>query len=69
MRKKPLPQFKSHDEAIAYYSKYGEFDKPHGRIGENYECVLYTYKVKDGRTLRLKIYDDGRVEELVIPKR
>lgn len=65
--KKPLPQFNSLDEAKAFYSKYGSLT-PHGRIGQNYECMLYTYKVKDGRLMRLKLYDDGRVEELEIPK-
>lgn len=71
MKKKPLPQFNSHAEAIEFYSKYGKFDPPHphGRIGANYEWLLYTYKVRDGRRMALKISNDGRVEEHVIPKR
>lgn len=69
MKKKPLPQFNSLAEAKAFYEKYGKFDPAHGRIGQNYECVLYTYRVNDGRVMKLKLYDDGRVEELEIPKR
>ncbi|RPK19994.1 hypothetical protein [Paenibacillus xylanexedens] len=58
---KTLPQFKSLDEAIAYYKMYGEL-KYFGRAGERYEYCVYNYHVRDGRTLGINIYDDGKVE-------
>lgn len=64
MPKKPLPQFNSLAEALAFYKQYGELI-PGGRINEKY---LYTYKVKDGREMRMYFYLDGRVEELKFEK-
>ncbi|WDI05028.1 hypothetical protein PUW25_26020 (plasmid) [Paenibacillus urinalis] len=58
---KPLPQFDSLDEAVKYYEKYGELIY-FGRSGLNYEYCVYNYRVRDGRLLRMNIYNDGRVE-------
>lgn len=62
--RKPLPQFKSLKESQEFYAKYGEM-KYWGRIGEVCEACLYSLNVIDGRTMRLLLYDDGKVEELV----
>lgn len=67
MPKKPLPQFNSLAESLAFYKQYGELI-PGGRDGDRGERHLYTYNVKDGRVLHLNFYKDGRVEELKIPK-
>ena len=63
--RKPLPQFNSLQESVDYYSKYGKLQY-WGVI--DIGCKFYSLDVVDGRLLRLKLYDDGRVEELIIPK-
>lgn len=66
MRKKELPQFNSLAEAKAYYVKYGRLEY-FGRGGANYEYCIFNYHVKDGRLLRINIYDSGKVEERIMP--
>lgn len=61
MLKKPLPQFNSHDEAVDYYSKYGKLEY-FGHAGYKGEYCVYNYHVRDGRLLRINIYESGRVE-------
>lgn len=61
MTKKELPQFKSGKEAVAYYERFGKLEY-FGRAGAKYEYCVYNYHVKDGRLLRINIYDDGKVE-------
>lgn len=62
MKKKQLPQFSSLEEAKKYYEKYGKLEF-FGRGGHMYEYCIYNYRVKDGRKLRINIYNDGRVIE------
>lgn len=59
--KKPLPQFGSLQESRDFFSKYGEL-KFWGVL--DIGCRFYSLDVIDGRHLELKLYDDGRVEEL-----
>lgn len=66
MRKKQLPQFNSLAEAIAYYEKYGRLEF-FGRGGAMAEYCIYNYHVKDGRLLRINIYNSGKVEERIMP--
>ena len=63
---KPLPQFNSLAEAKAYYEKYGRLEY-FGRGGRMAEYCIFNYHVKDGRMLRINIYDSGKVEERVNP--
>jgi hypothetical protein len=65
--KKTLPQFNSLEEAQTYFSKYGKLEY-FGRGGHMYEYCIYNYKVKDGRLLRINIYNNGKVEERIAPK-
>lgn len=64
MNKKPLPQFNSLAEAKAYYGKFGRLQY-FGRGGDDHKAGIYTYHVKDGRVLRIYIYENGKVEEIV----
>jgi hypothetical protein len=59
--RKPLPQFSSRQESEEFYAKYGELES-WGQLMDG--STLYTLKVRDGRLLRLKFFDDGKVEEL-----
>lgn len=59
-----LLQFNSLDEAIEFYSKYGRLEF-FGRGGDRYEYCIYNYHVRDGRLLRINIYDSGKVEERI----
>jgi len=61
--RKPLPQFSSRQESVEFYSKYGELIY-WGNLETG--CLFYTLDVIDGRKLRLKFWENGRVEELVI---
>jgi hypothetical protein len=62
MKRRPiLPEFRSGDEARAYFERYGRLEF-YGRAGLDYEYCVYSYHVRDGRTLALDIYDDGRVK-------
>lgn len=59
--RKPLPQFSSLEESIDFYGKYGDL-----QYWGNLEvgCLFYTLDVIDGRKLRLKFWESGKVEEL-----
>lgn len=59
--RKPLPQFTSLEEAIEFFERYGELEF-FGRAGKDHEYCVYLYRVKDGRVLKLNIYDSGKVE-------
>jgi hypothetical protein len=61
--RKPLPQFNSWQESVEFYSKYGDL-KYKGML--DIGCRFYSLDTIDGRYLRLKFWDDGRVEELII---
>lgn len=58
--RKSLPQFKSAKEAVDYFEQYGELTF-YGKSGQNYEYSLFDYKVRDGRLLKINIYDNGKV--------
>ena len=60
--RKPLPQFGSWEESVAFYKKYGQL-KYWGRLYRG--CRYYTLDTIDGRHLELKVFDDGKVEELL----
>jgi hypothetical protein len=59
--RKPLPQFNSAQESVEYYSQYGDLQY-WGQL--DFGCRFYTLDTTDGRRLRLKMWEDGRVEEL-----
>lgn len=66
MKQKPLPQFNSLAEAVTFYEKYGRLEF-FGRGGPMAEYCIYNYHVKDGRLLRINIYNSGKVEERIMP--
>ncbi|OBZ13350.1 hypothetical protein [Bacillus sp. FJAT-26390] len=56
---KSLPQFKSAQEAMTYFEKYGRLEY----FGRGTDMArIINYHVKDGRLLRIYIYDNGKVE-------